>query len=195
MNIRFFTLHYNEETGNFEDGELQELLAQNEILSISEQFFVYRNLPKWGIVVKYTPLRTIEQKPLLKQEQKLPQKEEPYMKVLEQKDWPLFEKLREWRKEEADKIKKPLYIILDNMKLAQIAHSLPKTLQDLENLKIGQSKVEKYGKDILQLIEQFLLLPKQESACANSTVVTQTTQDVPCVTDTNGADTTPKKEE
>ena len=158
MNIRFFTLHYNDDAGNFEDSELQEFLTKNEILSISEQFFAYRNLPKWGVVVKYIALgqRSFERK------SQREQKEEPYMKVLEEKDWPLFEKLREWRKIEANKIQKPLYIILDNTKLAQIAHTRPKTLQDLENLKIGHTKVEKFGKEILQIIAEFPMVVTKE---------------------------------
>ena len=65
----------------------------------------------------------------------------------------LFSKLKEWRKDTAQKEGVELYRILPNKVLEGITRLKPKTKEELLDIKgIREKKFEKYGKDILALI-------------------------------------------
>lgn len=148
MQYQFFTLPFLPDTENFDDTEFQQFLKEVNVVSVTDQFFIYENTPYWGILVRYLPPTGEKRRPKT-------EREEAYKEKLEQADWPLFEKLREWRKGEADKIHQPVYIVFDNMKLATIAHARPKTVQSLHDLKLGEKRIEKYGKAILDIVKAF----------------------------------------
>lgn len=65
----------------------------------------------------------------------------------------LFEKLRAWRKEQAQERSVPAYIIFDNKTLVAIAEQAPKALAELAEVKgVGAMKLENYGDQLLELI-------------------------------------------
>lgn len=67
---------------------------------------------------------------------------------------PLFEKLREWRKELALKEQVPPFIIASNRLLGMISVFKPQTLEELKQLPgVGRQKLEKYGKTWLQMLQ------------------------------------------
>lgn len=58
------------------------------------------------------------------------------------------------RSEKARESQLPSYIIFHNVHLMSIARQKPSNLQDLESVSgIGKSKVEKYGKEIIEILE------------------------------------------
>jgi len=69
-------------------------------------------------------------------------------------DEELFERLREWRKERAGLESVPAFVVFTDATLQLIAEHKPTTPEALLRISgIGRSKVEKYGEDVLTLVE------------------------------------------
>ncbi|MFL0579724.1 ATP-dependent DNA helicase UvrD2 [Dietzia sp. 179-F 9C3 NHS] len=68
-------------------------------------------------------------------------------------DTGLFERLREWRRETADRIAKPAYTVFTNDTLAQIARERPTDTRSLGRIGgIGAHKLGEYGDDVLRIV-------------------------------------------
>ena len=68
-------------------------------------------------------------------------------------DEELYGRLKQWRKETAEAIRKPAFVVFTDATLEQIAEQKPGTLQDLQRIAgIGRSKVETYGSEVLDVI-------------------------------------------
>lgn len=66
----------------------------------------------------------------------------------------LYEKLVEWRRNEAIRLKLPAYTIIQQKAIIGIANSNPKTKRDLLKIPfLGKKTVEKYGDAIIEIIE------------------------------------------
>jgi ATP-dependent DNA helicase RecQ len=65
----------------------------------------------------------------------------------------LFERLRAWRRIEADRAQLPPYVIFHDATLRAIARTVPRTAAEMGKLPgIGPSKMEKYGEAVLELL-------------------------------------------
>jgi ATP-dependent DNA helicase RecQ len=81
-------------------------------------------------------------------------KDEKYKEILTENDWPIFKRLKEWRAEKCKKEGVPPYIVFTNLQLAKIAATRPTSLNAIQQIEgIGNSKREKYGNEILQIIK------------------------------------------
>jgi ATP-dependent exoDNAse (exonuclease V) alpha subunit len=70
-------------------------------------------------------------------------------------DLALFEKLKKWRLQRARAEKLPAYIIAHDSMLEDLARRKPQTAQALLGTKgFGQSKLDKYGPELLQILAQ-----------------------------------------
>lgn len=68
---------------------------------------------------------------------------------------PLFERLREWRREEAQAQAVPAYVIFQDRTLAEIAAGRPRTLDQLGAIPgVGRTKLERYGAAVLRLLSE-----------------------------------------
>jgi len=66
----------------------------------------------------------------------------------------LVTKIKEWRKNKADQLGLPAFMIFNNNQLLQMVTGKYISLERLKQIKgFGKSRVEKYGKDIVTLIK------------------------------------------
>jgi ATP-dependent DNA helicase RecQ len=66
---------------------------------------------------------------------------------------PLFEKLREWRRAEAQAQAVPAYVIFQDRTLAEIAAALPRDLDQLARIPgVGRTKLDRYGEAVLRIV-------------------------------------------
>jgi ATP-dependent DNA helicase RecQ len=87
-----------------------------------------------------------------------------YLKILTNESTPLFNLLRDWRKERAIKDGVPQYVIINNMQLAEIAVKKPENLSNLMAVPgIGTAKAKKYGREILEMIKTMSQTLKQQN--------------------------------
>ena len=70
------------------------------------------------------------------------------------RDLRLFEELKAWRLAHAQADAKPAFTVLVDTSLAEIAERRPRTLGELATVRgIGQTKLDRYGREILELVE------------------------------------------
>ena len=70
-------------------------------------------------------------------------------------DGALYEALRKYRREMADKRSVPAYVIFTDATLREIAARRPKNLFELMNCRgIGAEKAEKYGRDVVEIVNK-----------------------------------------
>jgi len=109
---------------------------------------------------------TEESRPLLKGEIELRLREDRKLKtakkprrdtaaVLSSADQSLFEALRKCRKEIADRLDLPPYVIFHDATLQQMAEHRPQSEADLLSISgVGEAKLERYGREFLEVIRQ-----------------------------------------
>ncbi len=67
---------------------------------------------------------------------------------------PVFERLRDWRRAEAQAQAVPAYVIFQDRTLAEIAAARPRTLDQLASIPgVGRTKLERYGAAVLRALE------------------------------------------
>jgi len=148
--LKIFTLKYEEKSERFNDSIMTNFMADKELLSWESHFFELRNEYFWTVLVEYRISFGLQTGPIGKNEGN---KNESYKEILSDNDWPLFNVLREWRTDMSKKEGIPPYIICNNIQMANIAIKRPSSLNALQEIDgIGKAKIEKYGKDILQII-------------------------------------------
>ena len=80
-------------------------------------------------------------------------------------DQPLFEALREYRREQAERQGVPPYVILHDKTLKAIAEIRPGNISRLSQIiGIGAKKIELYGDDLLEIVQQFPLDPTLDNS-------------------------------
>lgn len=78
-----------------------------------------------------------------------------YREVLNEAEFAVFSKLREWRKAVAEKEAIPVYAVLSNEQLAAIVQKKVASKAALKEIEgIGDARIEKYGDALLQVLGQ-----------------------------------------
>ena len=149
--LRIFTLKFEEKLEGFNDELLYQFLSDKEIITWESYFYERKNDHYWTVVVHYKFAAASSPAIPGKSRQK---RDEKYKELLTENDWPLFKRLKEWRGEVSKKQGVPPYIIFNNVQLAKIAVTRPKSLNAIQEIEgIGNAKREKYGTDILKILE------------------------------------------
>lgn len=151
--IKVFTLKFENSIEGFNDTALNNFLPGKELVRWECRFFKHVNQHYWTIIVEYKPVSAAGQSLKPGKETK---RDESYKEFLSKDDWPLFNHLRDWRAEKAKKEGVPLYIIFNNLQLAKITAARPSSLNALQQIEgIGNSRKQKYGEEVVQLIKNF----------------------------------------
>ena len=65
----------------------------------------------------------------------------------------VFQTLKQWRAEKAEKMKMANFMVCHNSELIDIAYNQPKSIDELRLIKgFGNRKAEKYGDDIISVL-------------------------------------------
>lgn len=74
----------------------------------------------------------------------------------------LYKTLVRWRNEESSRTAVPVYIVIRQKALLEIVNTLPRTVSELENISFfGKKKAEKYGNDIIRMVEEYIAKRKR----------------------------------
>ena len=147
--LKVITLKFEDRLEGFDNSLLSEAMSDKEIIAWKSEFFERKNRPYWSIMLEYHPLNYSE----VLGASKAKTDRGGYKSILSEDDWPLFEKLREWRKEKSNEEGVPPFIIFSNAQLAKIAATCPTSLNGLQAIKgIGEAKRKKYGKKVLSIV-------------------------------------------
>ena len=98
--------------------------------------------PAWSVLVMYEGEAPLDTEPVAPPEEPL-------------EEDPLFQALRQWRSEKARQEGVKPYLVAHNSELIEIARLRPLTAEALEAIKgFGPRKVERYGREVLEVIRQ-----------------------------------------
>ena len=151
MRIRVFTLRFDTLLGQFDDTLFQEFQAGKQIIDKTSHFFSYEGEPYLAIVVSYRSVRPDGGN----HKKSNPSKEasDSWKKQISKEDYPLFNALREWRMERSKDEGVPPYIVCTNKQFASMISAKPSSLAQLNEIEgFGKKRLEKYGKDILEIL-------------------------------------------
>ena len=147
MKLKVFTLRLDPLTGAFDDSVLSEFVRDNDVLWVSDHFFVHEQTPTWSLLVSYRPGNGL---PASRGSQA---RRTDWRATLAEEEQPLFDALRKWRNDRARQEGKPAYILLTNRRMADLARRRPASLSELREVQgIGDAKSQDLGPDILGLV-------------------------------------------
>lgn len=139
--IKIITVHYNEKIQGFNDEEINKFCINKVVKSMKYKFVNELELKYWTVFIEYEELGGVIEKTEVN---------------LSDADKIFLEKLKIWRKETAKKEGLPVFRIANNKQFEDIINNKPKTLEALKNINgFGKKKVEKYGKDIVEIVKSF----------------------------------------
>lgn len=144
--IRILTIPFDSDKELFDESAVNNFLMNKKLKSMETQFFTSGDKPYWTVFVEYEPiLQDVKS-------EKNREKESSMTDVQKH----LYLKLKEWRKEKAEKAGIPVYVVATNSELMEVVVCAPETLENLKSIKgFGSKKVEKYGKELVSLIKTY----------------------------------------
>ena len=144
MQIRVFNIPIGD-TGEMQ-AEMNRFLASNRVLEIEQHFYQNEKGAYWSFCVRYLISNTGGF------QTKLSKQKLDYKELLNENEFAVFSKLRVCRKTLAANNAIPAYAVFTDEELAGIARLPSIELSKLISVKgIGDKKVEKYGKPLLDL--------------------------------------------
>jgi superfamily II DNA helicase RecQ len=146
--IKIFTIPFSKQNETFFEDDLNRFLLNKRAKTVKAEFFKSRENFYWTVFIDYDTV--------IHEKEKGGKSKEIAKVKLDEKDELLLRRLKEWRKDRADKEGIPVYIIANNAQLIEIIQSKPKSKEDLKQIKgFGKKKIETYGDDVLKIIGGF----------------------------------------
>jgi superfamily II DNA helicase RecQ len=134
--------------------ELNKFLAANRVLEVEQRFFQNEKGGCWSFCIRY--IVSANGIPFASSREKT-----DYKTVLNENEFAIFASLREIRKQLAQQDAVPAYAVFTDEELANIARLPKMEVSKLLSIKgIGEKKVQKYGKSIIEIYNN--LMPSQK---------------------------------
>lgn len=150
MQIRVITLRYAEGCQGFPEDAVKKATFGRELLSVSEHFFVYGNVPHLTLVLSLgdAPFNDVGER-YKGGRVNVPDPAED----LDDAQKAVYRALKVWRNEKAKEEARPAYAIARNVQLAELVRSRPSSLAAIKEIEgFGGAFCERYGKEVLSLI-------------------------------------------
>ncbi len=150
MQIKIFNIPVAGLGNEVED--MNKFLRGHKILEVEQHFVSNSGNDSWNFCVRY-----IAQGMPMQQQQKTGVQREKidYRLLLNEEHFAVFTKLREIRKELAERDTVPVYSVFTNEELSQMAQMEEISLENVKNIKgIGEKKMEKYGEVLINIYNE-----------------------------------------
>lgn len=129
--------------------EFNRFLRGHRVLAVHREFVAQGESSYWALAVEYLPGEGGDD---ARREAGKKEKVD-YKELLSPEEFARFVRLREWRKAAAQAEAVPVYIILTNEQMAEIARADCRSLRQLGAIDgIGPGRLEKYGKGVLEVL-------------------------------------------
>lgn len=152
MLVRVFTLGFDPVTERFDDTPVRDFISDKQVDAIADHFFLQDGRPYLALVVRYRIAAPVDPTPA-RPSAETTARDQSWRDRLKPQEWPLFNRLREWRGERAKAEGIPPYVICNNRQLAEIVSTRPQTLAALAEADgFGEAKLKKYGAELLAII-------------------------------------------
>lgn len=145
MRIQFFTIPIH--AGNEIVAELNAFLSSHRVVSVAREFVADGQNSCWAFSVTWT--ESDSGQPTSGRRSRI-----DYKDVLSEQHFAVFARLRELRKEIAERDGVPPYALFTNEQLAKMVTESVTTASDLQKIPgIGPSRIEKYGEVFLKMLK------------------------------------------
>ena len=143
MNIKVFNIRLTKEYCQADQDKMNAFLNSVEVKLTSTNFVTSGTKDFWSAAIFY----------VLKSDKK-PKTETKFIEEeLLPNEQNIFNALRKWRNDAAEKLNWSPFRICHNSHLVAIAKANPQTLEELETvLTFGKSRTDKYGADIMEVL-------------------------------------------
>lgn len=160
MRARIFTLRFSSTLSAFDDTALRDFVRDKEVLSLREHFFVVHEVPHLCCIVAWQELpvsaaamQAVRVAPPGRSHADASRRGADAMAALGEGDRVLFQTLRRWRSETAQREGVPPYVVLTNHQLLLVVQGKPSTRNALAQVEgLGTAKVERYGEAMLAVL-------------------------------------------
>ncbi|ESQ13232.1 MAG: HRDC domain-containing protein [Thiohalocapsa sp. PB-PSB1] len=153
MLFRVFTLPFDPFSERFDDTPVRDYLSDKDVLSIDHELLMQEGRAYLAVIVRCRGVRSPAADAAKTGSTR--RRDESWRDLLDSKDWPLFERMREWRGERARAAGVPSYIICNNRQLADVVKRRPRTLAALAEIEgFGDAKLKNYGKELLEILQR-----------------------------------------
>ncbi len=143
MKIKTFHIRLSKEHINSDENRINEFLIEKKVINTFASLVNAERLNFWSVVITYT-----EQ--IDKKNEKLSYSTETDLTKNEQK---IYDNLKKWRVDKAVVENVPTYVVAHDKELITIAKQNIEKLDDFKNIKgFGKKKIDKYGDDIIALL-------------------------------------------
>ncbi len=140
-------VRFNRDTGEFDDYDFNKFCKENSVIRIEKEFINTDGNIYYSFFIEYHERRERVGK--------------PDVDSLSDTEKEQYERLRDWRNELAASEGIPAYIIMYNSQLFDIVKRQPQSMGDFDAIKGMKSKAGKYGEQIIKLLQEVLLEPKE----------------------------------
>ena len=145
IQYRFFTIPLK--SAEEAETELNHFLRSQRILTVHREFVSQGENAFWTMAVEYLSDSTEKTK------KTTGKKRIDYREILTPEDFALFVKLRDWRKQAAEKEAVPVYTIFTNEQLAEMAKKKAQSKTELKEISgVGEARVKNYGDGVLAIL-------------------------------------------
>lgn len=154
MKIKVFNIRLDNE--NLEsDQKIVNDFLENVVIRKSSTSLVEGKVNFWSIIIHYLEKNKTESYSELETENQKSEKKKPKLSEsdLTKNELIIVDYLKQWRTEKAQEEMLPAYMILSNLDIYFVAKEKPSNVSELLNVHgFGEKKVEKYGDDIISLL-------------------------------------------
>ena len=151
MRLHFLSIQVHSSTAA--EAELNHFLATHRVLSIDRQFISDGSGSSWALCISYVEGSAAGAASAPNQDSSS-KKRLDYRDLLPPAEFLLFVKLRDLRKQLAEREGVPPYAVFTNEQLAEMIRRCARTLSELANIEgIGPARVEKYGRTFLEALQ------------------------------------------
>jgi superfamily II DNA helicase RecQ len=137
---KLLVVRYDSSSGSYDDGEFVKFCESNKILHIDKEFVRTESSVYYSFFIEYLPA--------------VKRYDKPDYKSMSEIEMSQYNRLRKWRNELAASEGIPPYIIMYNAQLYEIIKRQPQAKADFCAIKGMKSKAEKYGEQIIKLLQE-----------------------------------------
>ena len=146
------TLSFSPRLRDFDTTPLDSFLADKDICHLKDHFFTHNGEPFLTLIIQYNVVGKQTKFHYSSDQEAKSTRVDP-KELLSDEQWPLFETLRQWRRERGKQEGIPLYLVFKNQELIELIQKRPASMAQLQTIPgIGKAKAAKYGEEILPLI-------------------------------------------
>jgi superfamily II DNA helicase RecQ len=147
MKLAFFSVECDQSSGIMKDEAVQQFMINKRVHKIKLGYSSATIHTRWNVTILYDTILSNEM------ENQGNKKTEFNLNVQEKQ---LYQRLKEWRRETADKNKIPIFIIATNQQLLDIIKNKCLTKESFKLVQgFGNSKIQKYGEAVLKIVGAF----------------------------------------